>query len=77
MIYSINMYSRDALEEVYESVGKFYLQCIPRKNERLTYEKKIFQVEDICYRIGDNTEPDISMYCVYIGPVGTKVLCKS
>ena len=77
MIYSINMYSRDALEEAYESLGKFYLQCIPRKGERLNYEKKIFEVEDICYKIGDNVDPDINVYCVYIGPVGIKVLCRN
>lgn len=77
MIYSINMYSRDALEELYESVGKFYLQCIPREDETLTFEKNIYKVEAICYKISDNAEPNINMYCVYVGPVGTKVLCKS
>lgn len=48
-------------------MGKIYVHCIPRKEERLLHEKKIYEVEEVCYKVGYATETEINLYCVEIG----------
>jgi hypothetical protein len=66
------MYSRELLEEAYDSLGKIYLNCIPHKNEHITYEKDIYLVEEIFYKLsGQSHESEINLYCLYVGKINS------